>query len=150
MLLVPSARAWENICSHPQISSNAVSLLPNDPELMNYLGAIRSGATNEDSPDLAVFDHFCDPRNRNDLYVPNDFVTEPIIQGAALFATGSPQTDALSRGGGYFKLAVGKYSGTFGFSICAMGYRADSAAKQHDADLPGDCPFARDRRTWPA
>jgi len=113
--LARSARAWENTCSHPQISKNAVALLPMDLELQAFVTQIAAGSTNEDTPTPVVADHFYDPRTRLPLYIAGDSTSNALIQVGALLATGSPQTDALSRGGGKFLLAVGKYNGSFGF-----------------------------------
>lgn len=61
--LLPSVHAWENACSHPHITNNAISLLnpslaspPSNYfiELQQYQPQMDAGATAEDEPAAAV------------------------------------------------------------------------------------------------
>jgi len=101
---------FENVCTHPQISKNAVVLLNQSgfyPELESEKINIATGAYAEDevAHELIVVDHFYDPRDRNPINIGG--ILGPIGDFAQSIGM---QTDALTRGGNLWSQAITKYN----------------------------------------
>lgn len=108
-LIAQRGVAYENVCTHPKITTRAVELL-NTAEPDHYLELsaetiqtdLTFGVRDEDNPNSAVLNHFYDPRNRKPLNVPGNNIAIGVI------TLGSQQT-ALARAAGYWSQAVIKY-----------------------------------------
>lgn len=121
-LLPAAAGAWENICTHPRITSNAVQLLPQtqDPnygvvqfysELGIYTPDLKTGSVIEDElPTLGVpVDHFYDPSTRAFLH-DGSILDDGALSNIALLGTYFPQQTALQRGDQlWWTIAVNSY-----------------------------------------
>jgi len=130
--------AWENNCSHPRITQNAVSLLntsgngvPASPffsEFVLYDPSIESGVQAEDTPNLAVVNHFYDAKTLSPLHTSdpadNQTLQNISIGGSYWDAFGSPKiplTTAMGSGSRWFDQAV---------DDCAVHFRSRHLAPE--------------------
>jgi hypothetical protein len=124
-LLRSRAIAWENNCSHPKITDNAISLLYNQAgtatqqplyaefNLQSASGPMEAGALSEDlDPDgvspLMVLNHFYDPHTHLPLHDGSAADDYHFVTLSLLFAQ-YPQSTAVSRGEVEWSLAVNEY-----------------------------------------
>ena len=112
--LIPPAFGYENACTHPQMTRNAIDILNNSGtiyfELFAQKPVIANGANIEDVTnfpfgDFAVFNHFYEPRTRRALNVGG--VVGPIVLNGVSLGL---QQDALSRGSVLWNAAVTQYA----------------------------------------
>ena len=114
-LISTNAKAWENTCSHPRITNNAINLL--NPSLANnnfflefnaYETQLDFGAKDEDNPTLSVLNHFYDPKTIQPMHDAADSDNKAMFF-ASLYDASIPQTTALSRGEYWWNRAVSDY-----------------------------------------
>jgi hypothetical protein len=104
ILATSSANAWENNCSHPRITKNAIDLL--NPSLANnnyyfefsaYQYQLEFGAKDEDNPKFSVLNHFYDPKTLLPMHDAANSDNQAMFN-IELTNVGTPQTTAIGRG----------------------------------------------------
>src|SRR5579884_362306 len=105
LLFASTAEAYENICTHPYLVSQAVAVdsavIGERLEFDLELPAMRNGATIEDGSGLTqgqVRNHFYNPRNRLPLSIPKSDGTD--------YTPGPGESDAITLGSEHFQDAI--------------------------------------------